>query len=315
MNIEELVTHYIAFRRTLGEKCKTTESILRSFCRGVGPQTSIALTGAEVVAAFLNGSDSVTSGWFKKHQALKGFFRFAISRGHLVEAPLPKVIPKPPPAFVPYIYTREEIRRLLDAIPSSQDYRTLIELDTLRAILLLLYGAGLRVGEALALSVKDVDQPNGLITVRDTKFFKSRLVPIGPQLAGVLTAYACRRAASHPGIDTQSRFFLGRRGAAIQVQTMDGTFERLRDRAGVHRSDGARYQPRLHDLRHSFAVHRLIQWYQQGADVQRLLYFLSVYLGHVHIRHTQVYLTMTAELLRQAGLRFEQYARGDDDHG
>lgn len=314
MNVDELVTNYVAFRRTLGEKYKTNESILRSFCRAVGPQTSITHLGAEVVSAFLNGSGSVTSGWFNRYQALKGFFRFAIRNGHLIEAPLPKVLPKPPPLFVPYIYTRDEIRRLLDAIPSSQDYRTLIEPDTLRAILLLLYGAGLRVGEALALTVADVDLPNALITVRDTKFFKSRLVPIGSQLADVLTEYARRRMASYPGNDPGSRFFLGKRGRLIQVQTMDGTFERLRDLARVRRSDGARYQPRLHDLRHSAAVHRLIRWYQQGADVQWLLHHLSVYLGHVHIRHTQVYLTMTTDLLQQAGMRFEQYACGEDYH-
>jgi integrase/recombinase XerD len=314
MNVDELVTHYVAFRRALGEKCMTIESILRAFGRAVGPQAPVAHIEAQTVSAFLDSRGPVTSGWFGKYRALKGFFRFAISRGHLTEAPLPKALPKPPPPFVPYVYTRDEIRRLLEAIPSAQDYRTLIELDTLRAILLLLYGAGLRVGEALALSVADVDLPNALITVRDTKFFKSRLVPIGSQLAGVLTAYARRRAAAHPGNGTERRFFIGRRGAAIQVQTMDDTFERLRDRAGVRRSDGARYQPRLHDMRHSFAVHRLIQWYQQGADVQRLLYYLSVYLGHVHIRHTQIYLTMTADLLQQAGLRFEQYAREEDDH-
>jgi integrase/recombinase XerD len=314
MNVYELVTHYVAFRRTLGEKFKTNESILRSFCRAVGPQTSTTNISAEVVSAFLDRGGSVTSGWFAKYRALKGFFRFAISRGHLTDAPLPKALPKPPPPFVPYVYSRGEIRRLLDAIQSSQDYRTLIEPDALRAILLLLYGAGLRVGEALALSVADVDLPNALITVRDTKFFKSRLVPIGPQLAGVLAEYACRRAASHAGNDPESRFFLGKRGAAIQVQTMDGTFERLRDLAGIRRSDGARYQPRLHDMRHSFAVHRLIRWYQQEADVQRLLYYLSVYLGHAHIRHTQVYLTMTPDLLQQAGMRFELYARVEDNH-
>ena len=203
---------------------------------------------------------------------------------------------------------------MLDAIGPSQHNRTLIEPHTLRAILLLLYGAGLRVGEALALTVADVDLPNTLITVRDSKFFKSRLVPIGPQLAGVLTEYARRRAAAHPENDPGRRFFLGKRGAPIQVQTMDGTFERLRDLAGIQRTDGARYQPRLHDLRHSFAVHRLVRWYEQRADVQRLLHYLSVYLGHAHSRHTQVYLTMTPNLLRQAGGRFEQYAGVEDDH-
>src|SRR5262249_46892661 len=152
MNVDELVTYYVAFRQTLGEKCKTIESILRAFCRAAGPQTPVAHIGAGAVSAFLDGRGPVTSGWFGRHRALKGFFRFAISRGHLTEAPLPKALPKPPPPFVPYIYTRGEIRRLLDAIEPSQDYRTLVEPHALRAILLLLYGAGLRVGEALTLT-------------------------------------------------------------------------------------------------------------------------------------------------------------------
>jgi integrase len=85
-------------------------------------------------------------------------------------------------------------------------------------------------------------------------------------------------------------------------------FRRVRDSAGVLRHDGARYQPRLHDLRHTAAVHRLIAWYRSGADVQRLLPQLATYLGHVHIAGTQRYLTLTPELLREAGLRFERYA-------
>ena len=82
----------------------------------------------------------------------------------------------------------------------------------------------------------------------------------------------------------------------------------------MRRSDGGRFQPRLHDLRHAFAVHRLTEWYRQGADVQRLVYHLSVYLGHARLAHTQVYLTMTPELLQQAGTLFERYARGEDSH-
>ena len=91
--------------------------------------------------------------------------------------------------------------------------------------------------------------------------------------------------------------------------TLQATFKRLRDHTGIHRTDGGRYQPRLHDLRHSFAVHRLISWYQQGANVQQLLPNLSVYLGHVNVASTQVYLTMTPELLQEANARFERYAR------
>jgi site-specific recombinase XerD len=182
---------------------------------------------------------------------------------------------------------------LRGAIPSTQDDRSVIAPDTLRAILPLPYGAGLRVGEALALPVTDADPSDALLSVRDTKFCKSRLAAIGPQLAGVLTEYARRRAASHPEKDTGVPFFLGRRGAAVLLKTPDETFRRLRERAGIRRRGGARSRPRLHDLRHSFAVHRLIRWYRQGADVQRLAYHLSVYRGHAHLRHTQVYLGMT----------------------
>jgi site-specific recombinase XerD len=95
---------------------------------------------------------------------------------------------------------------------------------------------------------------------------------------------------------------------------VDRAFARLRQYAGVQRSDGGRYQPRFHDLRHTFAVHRLTAWYAQGADVQRLVYHLSVYLGHVDLAATQVYLTMTPELLSHASTCFERYVREEEGH-
>jgi integrase/recombinase XerD len=314
VNINDLVTRYVTFRRTLGERCKTNESILRSFCRSIGPRTPVAAIGTDAVAAFLVGAGPLTSAWHIRYRALKGFFRFAVSRGHLNEAPLPTVIPKPPPPFVPYIYSRGEIRRLLEAIPSYRRCRTGIEPETLRAILLLLYGAGLRAGEALNLSVADVDLPNALLTVRDTKFFKTRLVPISRHLTSVLTEYARWQSVAQPAMGGDRRFFLSKRGTAIRLVTLEDAFQRLREHAQVRRSDDARYQPRLHDLRHAFAVHRLTEWYRQGADVQRLVHHLSVYLGHAHLAATQVYLTMTPELLQQAGTRFERYACGEDGH-
>jgi integrase/recombinase XerD len=314
MTINDLVTHYVTFRRTLGERCQTNEALLRSFCRSVGAQTPVAGVTAAAVDAFLAGNGPVTSAWHIKYHALKGFFRFAVSRGHLDEAPLPAVLPQRPPRFIPYIYSRDELRRLLDAIPTYRRYRTRIGPETFRAILLLLYGAGLRAREALSLTVADVDLPNALLTVRDTKFFKSRLVPIGRDLARVLTEYTRWRDSAHPAASGERRFFLGKRGAAIHLWTLEDAFQRLRVYARVRRSDEARYQPRLHDLRHSFAVHRLTEWYRQGANVQRLLHHLSVYLGHAHLAATQVYLTMTPELLHEAGTRFERYALGEDGH-
>lgn len=314
MTLDDLITRYVHFRRALGERCETNERTLRWFARAVGPRTPVRRITAAAVARFLNGAGPVTSAWHIKYHALKGFFRFAVSRGHMAAAPLPVALPKRAPRFVPYIYSPDELRRLLAATPAYRRYRTRIEPPTFRAILLTLYAAGLRVREVLALTVADVDLANAVLTVRNTKFFKTRLVPIGRDLAAVLAGYARWSAATHPAGDPATRFFRGKRGAVITRATLEGAFQLLRAHAGVRRPPTARYQPRLHDLRHTFAVHRLTTWYRRGADVPRLLHHLSVYLGHSHLAHTQPYLTMTPELLALANARFERYARGEAGH-
>jgi len=238
---------------------------------------------------------------------LFGFYRFAILRGYATTSPLPTVVPKPPQAFTPYIYSREEIRCLLQAADVCDHSRGTIQVYTCRTLIMLLYGAGLRISEALALSLTDVDLSAGVIQIRDSKFYKTRLVPLGLDLVNILTSYAAKRGREHSA-HSHDPFFASRTGSRITLQAADAIFSRMRLRAGVRRSDGGRFQPRLHDLRHAFAVHRLVSWYRQGADVQRLLPQLATYLGHVHIAATQRYLTMTPELLREASKRFERYA-------
>ena len=313
MTINDLVTQYVAFRRALGERANTTEGVLRSFCRAVEPQTGVGQIRRKAVSGFLGDTEPVTRTWFFKYSILKGFFQFAVRRGYLKQAPLPAAVPKCSPTFVPYIYSREELRRLLNAIPPCHHFLSDMEPPTLRAVLLLLYGAALRRGEVLNLSVADVDLSNRLLAIRESKFFKSRLVPIGGHLMEVLSDYARWRQRAHPSADG-GKFFVSRHGAAIHPRTLNRAFWRLQDHIGLRRTDGVRYRPRLHDLRHSFAVHRLAEWYRQGADVQRLVYDLSTFLGHVRLEHTQVYLTMTPELLRLAGTTFERYARGEGGH-
>jgi integrase/recombinase XerD len=314
MTINDLVTRYIAFRRSLGDQYVITERTLRSFCRAIGPRTPVTRVRLTTVAAYLAGTGSITRLWHFKHTALKGLFRFAVSRGLLKKAPLPTEIPKRPPTLVPYIYSRAEIRRLLDAIPVFRRPDIRVEPQTLRAMLLLLYGAGLRRGEALRLSVADVNLANSLLTIRNTKFYKSRLVPISTDLTTVLRDYARWRAVTHPSAGASSTFFLDKRGEPVHRCALDNAFKRLRKHVGLRRSDGGRFQPRLHDLRHTFAVERLVAWYRQGANVQRLVYHLSVYLGHDYLAHTQVYLTMIPELLQQASTRFERYACQENGH-
>ena len=136
----------------------------------------------------------------------------------------------------------------------------------------------------------DVDFSEGVLLIRETKFYKSRLLPMGSYLKEALTAYAtARREAGHSELP-ESPFFVGRKGSHVTIHTAQQSFRQLRKHAGIHRSDGARYQPRLHDLRHAFAGNRVVAWYKAGSDVQRLLPKLSTYLGHVSLSSTQRYL-------------------------
>ncbi len=307
MKLSQLIGEYVAFKKSLGGVGRTDEYVLRAFSRAMGDEIDIRDVQSDQVSAFLAGSGPVTSHWHRKYCSLISFYRYAIAHGHVASSPLPTVLPKQAERFAPHIYSRDELRRLLDATDLYRHGR-LIEPHTFRTLLLLLYGTGLRISEALSLTLNDVDLQEAVIIVRDTKFYKTRLVPIGTQLCEVMVQYAKRRKESKHSQDKSAPFFVTRRSAPLTVFLVECSFQRLRDHAGVRRVDGARYQPRLHDLRHTFAVHRLTAGYREKQNVQKLLPQLSTYMGHAKISSTQWYLTMTPELLREANLRFAQYA-------
>jgi site-specific recombinase XerD len=314
MTLQDLSAQYVALRKSLGEHGAGAESVLKTFCRQIGTEIDVEEIRAERVTAFLAGTGPVTRYWHRKYGVLRGFYHYAISRGFVAASPLPTTVPKPPAPFVPYVYTHDELHRLLHSTTAYRKQHRQLEPHTLRTIVLLLYGAGLRVSEATSLTLGDVDVPEALMTIRNTKFNKTRVVPLGPDLQQVMASYLTQRHAAGHAQSPQAPFFVVRRGTPVSIQLVQQTFRCLCEYAGVRRTDGARYQPRLHDLRHSFAVHRLTTWYQQGADVQHLLPCLSTYLGHVNIAATQVYLTMTPELLEEASRRFAQYAFAEVRH-
>jgi integrase/recombinase XerD len=310
MNLQRLIERYISFQQSLGSPFATNASILRAFGRACGARCSIASIRVRHVDAFLGRARPVTMTWFSKLNRLRPFFQYAVSRRHIAQAPLPPVMPKQPPPFVPYIYAREELHRLLQVI-ESHSRSICLEPATIRTMILVFYGAGLRLREAINLTRADVNLNSSMLTIRNTKFGKSRLVPVGAQLRDALAQYDDGRPRTRP---VSAPFFSTRAGGPVKSQALQDNFRFLCDCAGIRRTDGAHEQPRIHDLRHTFAVHRLISWYEQDADVQRLVYQLSVYLGHVSLQHTQVYLSMTPELLREAGQRFERYAGKERDH-
>ena len=310
MNLKLATLEYVTLKQSMGMRFETEAALLRSFIKQMGDSVAVATVTSKDVLRYLTGRKAgpVTLFWHRKHDALKGFWEFAIRRGYTDRSPVAVHRAKEPVRFVPYIYSREELKRLLDGVRSYQKKWLKLEPVTLRAMLLLLYGAGLRVSEALHLTCVDVDLAGATLTIRESKFYKTRRIALNAQLCGVLSEYDHNRRQHGHARSDAALFFTYKDGGAVARYVLEDAFLRLRTHVGVKRQN-ARYQPRLHDLRHTFAVHRLTAWYRTGADVQGLLPGLSTHLGHLCLKGTQGYLTMTPELLTEASLRFEGYAQ------
>lgn len=307
MKLATVIEAYIALQQSLGLRSKTARRSLRRFGRQMG-DVHITDLQSESVLSFLQGTGPLSSNWRTKYRLLFGFYRFAISRGHVAVSPLPTTLPKFPPQQTPYIYSTAELQRLLDATSVLESVHSRLQASMFRTLILLLYGSGLRVSEALGLTLHDVDLERRIITVRNTKFHKTRLVPIGPKLTVELMVFANRRRRLPMPDGEDSRFFASRTGALWDYPRVITLFQRVRRVAGIQCPPGELRPPRMHDLRHTAAVHRVIAWYRSGQDVQHLLPQLATYLGHVEISSTQRYLQTTPELLQEAGRRFARYA-------
>ena len=319
MTLTTAINAYVALKRSLGAVFSGQQSILRSFARTIG-DVPLEEISSHACATFCRGTGAATRFWENKHQALRGFFRYLHSRNHLAESPLQEPGPRADRSFRPYIYSHQELQRLLDATRTLRSVRFPLQPLTYRTLVLVLYGAGLRAGEGVRLRCCDVDLHQRLLSIWHTKFFKSRLVPIGTELCAALETYRQQREALPTPGGAHAAFFAARSGKALSLQRLEKVFARLRAHADIQRPATDRWQPRLHDLRHTMAVHRVVGWYQEGVDVQARLPLLAAYLGHVNISGTQTYLTMTPALLSTAAQRFERYASGtpvttEGDHG
>jgi integrase len=208
---------------------------------------------------------------------------------------------------IPFILDAAQARRLLDAAGALPDgSRAPDRGTTYRTIFALCYGLGLRGGEACALRVGDIDRSHDLLIVKGGKFGKSRLVPHGPRIGELIDEQLeCRTADER--LDHQAPLFTFNGRASISRQAASGTFTQLARSLGFIAPAGVS-APRLHSLRHSFAVGCLLRWYRQGLDPAARLHQLSTFMGHVDPVSTAVYLTITPTLLREANRRFEAFA-------
>ena len=317
MTLREAVDRYVAWQRDHGAKFRSSAQTLDTFCRRIGEHRACDSVGEDEVRRFLAGKAGLTRTRAVKYGTLAGFYRFALSRGHVSCIPMPprEAEPRPPQVAPSFIFTHEELRRLFKAAGGGRRRCPKLDAETFRTFLLLLYGAGLRSGEARRLTLADVDLDSAVLAVNDTKFYKSRLVPVGADLLGVLRRYATVRSR-RPRIEgTQSTFFACRDGSPLSKSIVRNAFRATLRAAGIDKSKPGCRAACLHSLRHTFATHRLASWYRQEVDVQRLLPALSTYLGHNSVAATQVYIAMTPELLDEASRRFERYVEHNPSPG
>ena len=206
----------------------------------------------------------------------------------------------------PYLFTEAEVERLFEAARTFPSLRAPLRPTALVAMLALAYCAGLRVGEIASLTLGDVDLADGTIEIRDTKFFKSRRLPLAPGVLEVVSRYLLARAAAGaPTGPDAPLWWSALRRHRYSYSAIEKLLMRVIRRAGLKPAQG-RCGPRVHDIRHSFVAHRMLQWYRDGVDPQTRLPHLATYLGHKDIASTLVYLNITPDLLHQASERYRQ---------
>ena len=265
--LADVIDAYLTRQRSLGMRFNSAGQLLHRFGRAIGERPIQEVT-PEAVLDFLNGRGALTATWTLKHKVLTGLYRFAVSRGYVDSSPLPTTLPKLPPQQTPYVYSNDELRRLLEATTILSAGHSRHVPAMYRTLLLLLYGTGMRIGEALRLTLQDVDLAERIITVHRSKFFKTRLVPIGPKLADELAAHLERRSLLPMPLGKAAPLFASRGIRGWSYPSVIAMFQHVRRAAGVTCPIGEPRPPRLHDLRHTAAVHRVVAWYRAGQDVQ-----------------------------------------------
>lgn len=301
--LERTLDDYLALRRSLGHKLADAERQLRRFV------AYLEVVGAEIVTLdvalgfvldpVLDPASSVPA---RRLEAVRGFARHLTGIDPRTEIPPAGLVSYRGRRRRPYLFDEAEIRLLMATAGAAA--RTPLRALMLETLIGLLAVTGLRVGEALRLDRADIDFDDAVLTVRATKFGKSRQVPVAATTIDALTTYA--RLRDHtPQRARASTFFVSQSGTPVIYNNFCHTFRRVVDTAGI--GAGSPVRPSIHDLRHSFAVRTLVGWHRDGLDVAVLLPRLSTYLGHREPRYTYRYLTATPELLGYAARLLEAH--------
>jgi len=303
---------YLNVREALGFQMRAERTLLRDFVRFIETHTDAGPIRAQVAVQWACASSAQRGrgGAAQRLSMARGFLAYVRSILPETEVPDRSLVaafrrPKP------YLFTSEQINALIQTAQQVGPKGSLRP-DTLSTLIGLIASTGLRVGEAIRLRREDVrlDQRPPVLHIHETKFHKSRFVPLHLTTADRLRRYLVRKASLH--YDALSDVvFVSETGQPLNPKTLWYRFAQLCHQLGLMPTDGGR-RPSLHALRHAFAIERIRRWHQERADVQTLLPHLSVYLGHVRPQESYWYLTATPELLTAAATRFQCYAVGGE---
>ena len=294
MNIQKALDGYISSKRPNGSGFQSGAIILMSFRRHVG---NITLRAIQVhdIQTFLDGPATGPLTWRNKYLTLLSFCEYWFARHEIDSLPMPESRAAPATAFVPYIYSRAEVKRLLSVSPKIEN-KMIVDAGTFRTLLLFLYGTGVLIGEALSLRRKDVDLAGRHVMLFSSKFPDGRKLPIGTDLCDLLRDHFRNSKLKKRSSDLI--VFRNKNGGKISIGSLNHRFRNVREAAGIARLGSRREQPRMHDLRHTFAVHRITSWLKHGADMNQMIPALSVYLGQVELSSAERYLRLAPERFR-----------------
>lgn len=298
--LKSAVHDYVSLRRSLGFKLQWVPTLLVDFAAFLKRQGADHVTIPLALQWAQQNQQAKPVTVAKRLSVVRGFARYRSATDPRTQIPPHSLLCCRSRRVRPYLYTRDELQRLLKA---AQELGGLDGL-THYCLIGLLSVTGLRISEALNLRLQDVDLGQGMLTVVGTKFGKSRLVPIHASTQKVLTGYArerdrtCRHRITH--------FLVNQSGDQLNVKRVQSIFRRLSRQVGI-RGPNASHGPRLHDFRHTFAVETLLNWYRSGQDIEQRLPVLSTYLGHARVSDTYWYLSACPELLGLAVKRFEHH--------
>jgi integrase len=304
--LRQAVQEYLSMRRHLGFKLQKDGEALLDFVTFMEQKHAPYITAALALDWAQQPTNVQPAHWAQRLSFVRGFARYRSASDSRTQIPSPGLLPFKPKRARPYLYSDEEINSLLcAALNMSHRYNSCALLPWVYYCLFgLLSVTGLRLGEAQNLKVQDVDLEAAVLTVRNAKFGKTRLVPLHTSTCNVLADYIARREHHWGGRPVSSYLFVSSWGNRLDSGQIHRAFYVLSRQIGL-RGESDSHGPRLHDLRHRFATNTLVNWYQSGQDPERRLPLLSAYLGHVHIADTQWYLEGTPELMREAMRRLE----------